>query len=195
MNVDFSNPVWVIVLIAVVGLILVIMIGVMLHLRKRKKVSAELREKFGSEYDREVVMHGSERKAEAKLTERETRVDRLKIRELGDAQRERFLRDWALVQSRFVDHPTGSVTEADELISAILLARGYPLSGFEQNAEDISVDHPLQMEMYRAAHAIVVRSGVGEASTEELRAAMIQYRTLFDELVQVDVPLTQRLAS
>ena len=100
------------------------------------------RNRFGSEYDREVMEHGSSRKAEAKLADRETRVDALKIRELGATERERFVAEWQTVQSRFVDHPKAAVTEADELIAALLEARGYPKDNFEQRAADVSVSSP-----------------------------------------------------
>jgi hypothetical protein len=87
------------------------------------------------------------------------------------------------VQARFVDSPGGAVTEADQLLGDVMSTRGYPVSDFEQRAADISVDHPLVLENYRSAHGIAVRQTRGQASTEELRQAMIHYRTLFDELV------------
>jgi hypothetical protein len=92
------------------------------------------------------------------------------------------------VQSRFVDHPRGAVTEADELVSSLLKARGYPVADFDQRAADISVNHPRLVEYYRSAHGVAVRLGKDEASTEDLRTAMIQYRSLFDELVEVKTP-------
>jgi hypothetical protein len=111
-------------------------------------------------------------------------VERLPLRVLPTAQRDRFVADWQIVQSRFLDHPKGSLTEADELVSALMQARGYPVNSFDQSAEDISVNHPRIMEYYRSAHAVAIRPSNSEASTEELRSAMIEYRTLFDELVQ-----------
>jgi hypothetical protein len=87
------------------------------------------------------------------------------------------------VQARFVDSPGGAVTEADQLLADVMSLRGYQVSDFEQRAADISVDHPLVMENYRAAHAIAVRQATGHASTEELRQAMIHYRSLFEELI------------
>ena len=163
-------------------------VAVALYVRKRRKTTAGLRARFGPEYEQAVVTHGSERKAEAKLADRETRVEGLKIRELGTAERERFTADWRVTQSRFVDHPKGAVTEADELVSALLKARGYPVADFDQRAADISVNHPRLVEYYRSAHGIAMRLGRDEASTEDLRTAMIQYRSLFDELVEVQTP-------
>ena len=99
------------------------------------------------------------------------------------------------MQSRFVDQPRAAVTEADNLIASILLARGYPRDTFEQSAADLSVTYPRAMESYRAAHAIAVRSSGPEASTEELRTAMIQSRAMFDELIQTQKPIETRTAA
>jgi hypothetical protein len=140
---------------------------------------------LGPEYDRAVLKHGSERKAEAKLEDREKRVEKLNIRDLDPMEHERFTKQWASVQSRFVDSPRGAVTEADDLISALMKTRGYPVSDFDQRAADISVDHPRVVENYRSAHEVALRVGKDEATTEDLRTAMIHYRSLFDELVQV----------
>lgn len=173
------------VIAGIAVIVLIIVLGIALSLRKRRKNTAELRNRFGSEYDRAVLDHGSEHKAEVKLAARETRVENLKIRELGATERERFIADWQTVQSRFVDHPKGAVTEADELISSLMQARGYPVADFDQRAADISVNHPRVVEYYRSAHSVAVRLSGAEATTEDLRTAMIQYRALFDELVQL----------
>ncbi|MGB6745345.1 MAG: hypothetical protein WBE38_16990 [Terracidiphilus sp.] len=172
-----------------------VLIAVAAYLQHRRNKTAALRNRFGSEYDRAVVVHGSSRKAEAKLADRETRVDALKIRELGATERERFVAEWQTVQSRFVDHPKAAVTEADDLIAALLEARGYPKDSFEQRAADVSVTYPRVMENYRVAHAIAVRPGRPEASTEELRTAMIQYRAIFDELVEAQKPREKKSAA
>jgi len=191
MNLNLMDP----KLIAVaVVLVLAIVVTVVLLMRKRRKTTAELRDRFGPEYDRAVKQHGSERKAEAKLVDRETRVDLLQIRDLDLAERERYLAQWQAVQSRFVDYPRGAVTEADELVSSLMQTRGYPVADFDQRAADISVDHPRVVENYRSAHTIALRLGKGEASTEELRTAMIHYRSLFDELVQAQTPADRRVA-
>jgi hypothetical protein len=185
MQLQYSNPV---LIVCAALIVLIIVVSAVLYIRMRKKASAGLRTRFGPEYDRAVVTHGSERKAEAKLADRETRVEGMKIRELGATERARFITDWQAVQARFVDHPKGSVTEADELISALLVARGYPVADFDRRAADISVNHPRLVEYYRTAHGVAVRLGKDEASTEDLRTAMIQYRSLFDELVEVRLP-------
>jgi len=168
------------------AILFVVVIVVATYLEKRK--TKALRNRFGSEYDRAVLKHGSQRKAEAKLAGRQTRVDAFKIHELGAIERERFVAAWQTVQSRFVDFPKAAVTEADELIAALLVARGYPRDTFEQSAADLSVAHPRMMESYRAAHAIAARPSGSEANTEELRFAMIQSRAIFDELIQDQNP-------
>lgn len=155
-----------------------------LYLRRRRTTTAELRQRFGPEYDQAVREHGSEYRAEAQLTNREKRVERLKIRNLDPTERERFSGQWHSLQSRFVDDPNGAVTEADELVSTLMQTRGYPVADFNQRAADISVDHPRVVASYRSAHEIALRLGKGEASTEDLRTAMLHYRSLFEELVQ-----------
>jgi ABC-type multidrug transport system fused ATPase/permease subunit len=191
MNLTLMDPKLIALAVAVV---LVIVVAIALYIRKRKNTTAELRDRFGPEYDRAVRQHGSERKAEAKLADRETRVDRLKIRDLDLAERERYLSQWQAVQSRFVDYPKGAVTEADELVCSLMQTRGYPVTDFDQRAADISVDHPRVVENYRSAHNIALRLGRGEASTEEMRTAMIHYRSLFDELVQAETSPDKRVA-
>jgi hypothetical protein len=168
-----------------VAVILVVAALAWLHVRRRKTTTAQLRQRFGPEYDQAVQEHGSERRAEAQLADREKRVERLRLRDLDPTQRERFSGQWHSLQSRFVDDPKRSVTEADELVSSLMQTRGYPVADFNQRAADISVDHPRVVANYRSAHEIALRLGKGEASTEDLRTAMIHYRSLFDELVQV----------
>ena len=191
MNLNLMDPKLIALAVVVV---LVIAVAVALSIRKRRNTTAGLRNRFGPEYDRAVKQHGSERKAEAKLAGRETRVDVMKLRDLDVTERERYLAQWQAVQSRFVDFPKGAVTEADELVCSLMQTRGYPVTEFDQRAADISVDHPLVVENYRSAHNIALRLGRGEASTEELRTAMIHYRSLFDELVQVQTPADKRVA-
>ncbi|MGD0567741.1 MAG: hypothetical protein ABSA78_04995 [Candidatus Sulfotelmatobacter sp.] len=167
------------------AVILIIALVAWLYVRKRRSTTAGLRQKFGPEYDRAVLTHGSGRKAEATLVDREKRIEKLNIRDLDRLEHERFSREWESVQSRFVDSPKGAVAGADDLVSSVLKARGYPVSDFDQRAADISVDHPRLVENYRSAHAIALRVGKDQATTEELRTAMIHYRSLFEELVQV----------
>src|ERR1700685_79069 len=181
MNLNLMDPKLIAIAVAVV---IMIALAIVLYMHKRKKNTAELRDRFGPEYDRAIQQHGTERKAEAKRAERETRVERLKIRELDTIERERYLSEWQAVQSRFVDYPKGAVTEADELVCSLMKTRGYPVTDFDQRAADISVDHPLVVENYRLAHQVALRLSRGEASTEDLRTAMIHYRSLFEELAQ-----------
>jgi len=181
--------------VAAVVIVAMILVAVGLYLQRRKARTLAFRNRFGSEYERAVVKHGSAREAEAKLAARENRVGTLTIHELGATERERFVTEWHTVQSRFVDHPKTAVTEADDLINALLEARGYPQASFEQRAADVSVHYPRVMENYRVAHSIAVRLGQSEATTEELRTAMIQYRNIFDDLLQAPKLLETRTAA
>ena len=192
MNLNLMDP----KLIALAAVVIVIIaVLALLFVRKRRNTTADLRKKFGPEYDRAVLVHGAGRKAEAKLEDREKRVEKLNIRDLDPIEHERFLKRWESVQSRFVDSPKGAVTEADDLVSSVMKARGYPVSDFDQRAADVSVDHPRVVENYRTAHEIALRVakvGKDEATTEELRTAMIHYRSLFEELVQVPVSVERK---
>jgi hypothetical protein len=161
-----------------------LIIGIVIYQRKKK--AEHLRARFGTEYDRTVLERGSDRGALAALAAREERVNSLKIHDLAPAERERFVSEWQVVQSRFVDHPRGAVIEADDLIASLMNARGYPVADFEQRAADISVNHPRVVENYRSAHAIAQRLAGNETTTEDMRTAMLQYRALFDELLQVN---------
>jgi hypothetical protein len=139
-----------------------------------------------------VQKGGNRRHGEARLEERAQRVEAFHIRPLAAADRTRFIESWRGVQARFVDGPAGAVTEADRLLGDVMSTRGYPVTNFEQTAADISVDHPLVLQNYRAAHEIALRQTAGQASTEELRQAMVHYRTLFEELVNdPQVPLVK----
>jgi hypothetical protein len=182
-------------MVAAVVVVVAVVIAVAGYLTYRRSRTRAFRTRFGPEYDRAVMTHGSSRKAEAKLADRETHVKTLELRDLGATERERFVADWQVVQARFVDHPKIAVNEADELISSLLVARGYPKGSFDQRAADISVSYPRVMEDYRLANGIAVRPGRADASTEELRTAMIQYRTIFDELVQFQKPPAKRTAA
>ena len=192
MGFDFTNT-QLIVAAVILAVVILIVVSAIVQLRKTR--TRKLRDQFGTEYDRAVLTHGSARQAEAKLADRETRVDALKIRELGVTERERLIAEWHTVQSRFVDHPKAAVTEADDLINALLEVRGYPRAGFEQRAADLSVHYPRVMESYRVAHSIAVRTGTSEATTEELRTAMIKYRAIFDDLIQEQGTTAARTAA
>jgi hypothetical protein len=189
MNLSLMDPKMIVLAAAV---ILIIVVLALLYVRKRRRTTADLQRKFGPEYDRAVQLHGAGRKAEAKLEDREKRVEKLNIRDLDSIEHERFSKRWESVQSRFVDSPKGAVTEADDLVSSVMKARGYPVSDFDQRAADISVDHPRVVENYRSAHEIALRVGKDEATTEELRTAMIHYRSLFEELVQVPASVERK---
>lgn len=179
---------------AAVIVVVLASIAILLVIRKRR--TARLRTQFGgAEYTRAVKEGGSQRNAEAVLDKRAERVERLHIQPLSPGDRTRFTESWAKVQARFVDGPGSAVTDADQLLGDVMSARGYPVSDFEQRAADISVDHPLVLENYRAAHQSALRQTQGQADTEDLRKAMIHYRTLFEELVAEPDILAARAAS
>jgi hypothetical protein len=159
--------------------------GVVAWFVMRRQRSVHLKRRFGAEYDRAVIELGGRGQAEAELTKRQQRVARLEIKPLTPADAVRFSQGWNTLQSRFVDNPKGVVAEADLLVRELMAKRGYPMGDFELRAADISVDYPGVVSSYRAAQAIAVRDARGEADTEELRKAVVHYRTLFAELLGV----------
>ena len=168
----------------IIALAVIVVAGIAAWLFIRKRRTQKLRSQFGgAEYDLAVKEDGSRRHAEAGLKERSERVESLSIRPLAPGDRARFVESWRRVEARFVDGPGGAVTEADQLLGDVMSTRGYPVSDFDQRAADISVDHPLVLANYRTAHDVAVRQTQGQANTEDLRQAMIHYRTLFEELV------------
>lgn len=175
-----------IVIVAIVLIALVV--GALLLARRRR--SHQLQKGFGPEYDRAVEERGGDRReAEAELRERRNRRDQFDIRELDPAARDRYAERWRAAQRRFVDQPAPAVGEADALVMEVMRDRGYPVAGeFEQRAADLSVDHGHVVEHYRAAHEISGRATGGNASTEDLRQAMVHYRTLFEDLIDAREP-------
>jgi len=142
-----------------------------------------LKERFGPEYDRMVADQQSQRKAEAELASRERRVRSLHIRPLSAAARTEYSAQWASIQECFVDHPASAVSQAQQLVTAVLHDRGYPTEGYDQILADLSVEHAGNLEHYRAAHALSDVPANGQASTEDMRQAMIHYRAMFDDLL------------
>ena len=165
--------------------LIALVIGVVAWLVMQKQRTLKLKQRFGPEYDLTVSEFGNRVKAEAELTSREKRVAGLEIVPLTPADAVRFTQAWSALQGRFVDNPKGAVLDADHLVRELMAKRGYPMGDFEHRSADISVDHPGVVAAYRAAQEITARDERGEADTEELRKAVVHYRTLFDELLGV----------
>jgi hypothetical protein len=178
------------------AVLIVAMIGVIAWTtaQRRRKESLRLRQRFGPEYVRLVNEQGRS-KAEAELAAREKRVAALTLLSLPAAEAAKFRDAWVAIQARFVDDPKSSVVEADHLVYDLMAKRGYPMGDFERRAADISVDHPAVVSNYRAARAIALRDERGEATTEELRKAVVHYRALFQELLEVRDPQPQVIPS
>lgn len=169
------------IIVIVILVIAVIALAVALFFQSRTK---KLRTRFGAEYDRAVGETGSRLKAEAELGKLEKRVSRYPLFPLSPADRDQFQQSWRTIQANFVDDPGNALAEADHLIVRVMSARGYPMNDFEQRAAEISVDHAAVVHHYRAGHDIAIRQSRREATTEDLRQAMIHYRALFEELMQ-----------
>ncbi|MGW3961847.1 hypothetical protein ACWED2_18630 [Amycolatopsis sp. NPDC005003] len=171
-------PTWLIVLIVVVA---VAVLGAVIWLVTQEMQRKRLQQRFGPEYDRAVAEKDSPRAAQRELAERERRHKELDIRPLSASARERYAREWARVQEKFVDQPSAAVGEAEQLLNSLMAERGYPTEGYEQQLADLSVRHAKTLEHYRAAHTTQQKRDA--ASTEDLRDAMVRYRTVFEDLL------------
>ena len=174
--------------IIIAGVAVLVLIGLGVWLFYQKKQSQKLQERFGPEYGRTVDALGSRTKAESELKARESRVERLDIVPLAPSEAARFSEAWLALQGRFVDNPKSVLTQAEQLVRELMEKRGYPMGDFERRAADISVHHPVVVANYRSAQAIAVRDRQGLADTEELRKAVVYYRALFEELLEVRQP-------
>jgi hypothetical protein len=184
------NTTALVILVIVVAVALAV--GTVFYLRRRR--TENLRQQFGPEYKRALDRYGDQSKAETELAAREKRVRKLEVRTLTAEERARFAHAWKNTQARFVDEPSGSVREADGMVKEVMQTRGYPVADFEQRAADISVDHPNVVANYRAARDIAQRNNSGKATTEDLRQAMVHYRSLFEELLDTQIPTTRKEA-
>ena len=177
----------ILVILIVAVLVVAVIVGAMQMQRRR---SARLQDRFGPEYQQVVADVGSRRAGESELADREERREALDIRPLDADARGQYSAAWQDVQARFVDSPNDAVGEADRLVHQVMRERGYPMDDFDQRAADISVDHAGVVSDYRAAHDISERNDAGQASTEDLRLAMVHYRALFQDLLVVDTGAT-----
>jgi hypothetical protein len=169
----------------VAAIVVVVLIAAAAWVAYQKKESHRLEDRFGPEYGRTVDELGSRSKAEAELKTRQKRVEQLNIVALSPQDASRFSQSWKSLQTRFVDDPRAVVVEAEDLVRELMQKRGYPMGDFERRAADISVDHPRVVDHYRAAQAIAARGRRGNVETEELRKAVVHYRALFSELLEV----------
>ena len=176
-------PTWAWILIAIAAVAIIGAIAWSAFSARRRR---GLQDRFGDEYDRTVADAPSRREAEAELSERERRREELDIRPLEQSRRDRYASQWQNTQAAFVDNPEEAVAEADRLIQQVMRERGYPVDDFDQRASDLSVDHPEVITNYRAAHDISRANDRGNASTEDLRTAMVHYRALFAELLETE---------
>ncbi|MCG8914990.1 hypothetical protein L6E12_04195 [Actinokineospora sp. PR83] len=166
--------------IVVAAVVIIALVAVVVRMQSRRK---HLRERFGPEYDRTIAEH-PRKDAERELLEREKEHAKLDIRPLEPQARDRYAAQWRSVQEQFVDRPAPAVQEADRLVTVVMAERGYPTDGsHEDRVRRLSVEHASTMEHYRAAHQV---RGKENASTEELREAMVHYRDLFTDLLGGD---------
>ncbi|QXJ26189.1 hypothetical protein AGRA3207_007808 [Actinomadura graeca] len=173
------------VLLVVIAVVVIAALVAAAFLARNAARTRRLRRRFGPEYDRALEAHGGRAAAERELESREERHQDLDLHELAPQERERYREQWIRVQERFVDAPEAAVEQADELVTIVMGERGYPTRGFEEKVAHLSVEHGRTLEHYRLGRDISVRAKAKQASTEELRQAMVHYRALFEDLLSV----------
>lgn len=171
-----------VVSIVLIALLVVAVAGAALALAGNRR-RAQLRTRFGPEYERAVAEGESRQEAEADLRSRLEEHASLDIRELSEAERGAYAEEWRDVQAEFVDRPDEALVDADALVERLMRDRGYPVDDFERQAGLVSVDHPDVVTHYREAHGVRLRARHGEVATEELRQALVSYRALFAVLL------------
>ena len=182
-------------LIAIAGVVVAIGVALWMYMKYvQKRRTRNLRSKFGPEYDKAISGHRDRGEAELELQKRATRVAKFNIHPLKAEERSTFTEAWRREQSLFVDDPQAAVNRADTLVQDVMQRRGYPIGDFDQNATDLSVDHPRVVENYRIAHEIALREGQNRSSTEDLRKAMVSYRTLFEDLLDQPIENPEEVA-
>jgi len=171
------------VLVVAIAVVMLVAIGVMVYLARGPWRSQNLRRRFGPEYDRAVHTAGDQRTAERELAARQERRKHLELHKLEPAARAEFGERWLEVQAHFVDAPTEAVRDADALVNELMGRMGYPMEGFDQMASLVSVDHPQEVEDYRAGHAVSLALADDGASTEDMRRGLKHYRSLLESLL------------
>lgn len=167
-------------IIAIVVVVVLLVAAAVFFLMPQMR-SQRLRRRFGPEYDRVVSRNGDRRAAEKELTDRERRHSEYDLHPIPPENRDRYRAEWNSVQERFVDEPVEAVADADRLVNVVISDLGYPSEGYDRQIADLSVRHANTVEHYRSAHDTHVRK---DASTDDLRTALISYRKVFDELLE-----------
>jgi FtsZ-interacting cell division protein ZipA len=168
------------IVITVIAILALVLVAVVAWMAMRRR---SLQQRFGPEYDRAVTEQESRSAAERELRDRERRHAELELKPLSEESRGRYSQSWEEIQARFVDQPNEAVGAADELVTKLIAERGYPTGDYDQQVAHLSVEHARTLEHYRDAHDINLRNERGEASTEQLRQALVHYRALFSDLL------------
>ena len=168
------------IIILVIAAVVVVALVVAAVTASRRRA---LRERFGPEYDRVVADKDSKRAAERELRDRERRHAELELKPLSPESKARYAEEWTRVQAQFVDAPEDAVRAGDALVTRLLGEIGYPTDNYDDQLATLSVEHATTLGHYRDAHDIFLRADQGEASTEQLRQALVHYRALFAELI------------
>jgi hypothetical protein len=176
--------------LVLVGLAVALAVAVPLLVRRWRRDA--LIRRFGDEYERTVEELGSEAAAVRELRQRQRRVEHLHLRSLNDRQRKHVEERWREAEILFIDSPWSAVRAANGLIKSIMHERGFGAEAFEQRVADLSVDHAIAVQHYRAARALVEVNAEAPSATEDLRQAMVHYGAILEDLLD---PPTRAVAN
>jgi hypothetical protein len=168
------------IIVAIVVIAALLIVAGLWYVTSQKTKSEQLRRDFGPEYDRTLDSSGDRKQAERELEDRRKRVEGLKLRELSRDDQVRYAEEWRGIEARFIDNPAGTLDDADRTARKVLVDIGYPMTDADQQAADLSVHHGGVVEHYRTAHVVMQNK---DASTEDIRQAMVHYRSVMDELL------------
>ena len=173
---------WEWIVMGVAAALLLLLVLAFVRIRRRR---SHLQERFGPEYHRAVSASGTGT-AEKRLGQVERERAKLEIRTLPPAARERYLDEWRQAEARFVSDPRESARTAERIVERVLEERGYPVDeDAERRAAVVAVDHADIAERYRHGRA-VVSSVDGAEGTENLRKALLDFRSVLEELLESD---------
>ena len=180
------NPAGVVILLIVAALIIIISLVSVTVRRRRMRA----RESFGLSYKQGAAERHDRDNSERVLRFRKSASEKSRIRPLSPTDRASFRYRWNEVQSDFVEDPNGALVRAQNLVTSVMQARGYPVPELDQ-AADLSAEHPIVVDNYRAVREIGLRHSRGQATAEDLRQAVMHYRALFQELIEDSRPFSK----
>jgi hypothetical protein len=148
----------------------------------------------GSEYERAVAPSEQPLSAERELLARRRRKTALKFGALPPQTRAAYVARWQEFHTHFSDASPEAVNEADDLVTQLITELGYPLDANSKRVTRLSMDQLNTLDSYREAHRISLSNRRGEATTEQLRLAVVRFHALVTDVLAEPDPIVLRQA-